>query len=381
MDMISREELRNLLEVQADPCVSLYMPTESRGQETRQNPIRFRNLLNEAEKKADGRKKEVRKALEPAFRLLNDTPFWQHQGDGLAVFVNPETFFTFRLPLKLPERVLVADRFDLKPILPCLAMNNRFKVLALSRKSPRLLDCTRHTWRNITPRDMPAGLDEFLRYDEFERQTQWHTRTPSSGAGDRAGIFFGQGMAREVDKTNLYRYMRKIHAVIEPKLLRLNDPLVLVGLDHITGIYRDVTNYPCVLDQVVNKSPRELSDAELHALAWEVAEPEFTKNQQQALERYGNLLGTGTTGLNIREILPAARFGRVESLFLPIGKVVWGTYDPDSQKVDVHDGEQNGDVDLLGLAAAYALTTGAVVYPVKPEDMPNGQDAAAIYRY
>ncbi|MBU2490769.1 MAG: hypothetical protein KKA60_15395 [Proteobacteria bacterium] len=382
MDMISREELRNLLEVRNDPCISLYMPVAARGQDTRQNPIRFKNLLNMAEKKnPDGRGRRVRELLEPARRLLDDTPFWQHQNEGLAVFSSPGLFLTYRLPVRFPELVLVQERFDVKPLLPYLSMDRVFHVLALSRKNPRFLECSRHNCRNLAPKGMPTGLEEIGEEYEFQRRTTVHGG-PQGGGGDRgAAAYHGQGFGKEDEKIFLSGYLRRIQRVVEPVLARGNTPLILVGLDPLPSLYREVNSYPHLLDEAVCRSPREMGDDELHQAAWTVAEPLFSRARTEMENRYASLAGTGNTSRDLAEIFPAARWGRVESLLVAVGRVVWGRVSPDGAAVEIHETEQPGDTDLLGMAAVYALEKGAQVFPVPPDKMPGGADAAAVFRY
>ncbi|WP_298917831.1 hypothetical protein [uncultured Nostoc sp.] len=49
MQLISREEIKTLIEQPKGNCVSIYMPTHPAGPEMRQDPIRFKNLVKEAE--------------------------------------------------------------------------------------------------------------------------------------------------------------------------------------------------------------------------------------------------------------------------------------------------------------------------------------------
>ncbi len=381
MDMISREELRNLLEVRDDPCISLYMPMAVKGNETRQNSIRFKNLLNMAEKKGtDGQGKRVRELLSPAWRLLDETPFWQYQSDGLAVFASPKVFLTYRLPVRFPELVLLEERFDVKPLLPYLAMDRTFYILALSRKGSRFLDCTRHTCRNLSPKGMPGGVDEIVSGYEYERQVQSH-RGAAGNAGEKGTIFHGQGFGKENEKLNLSRYMRQIHRAVEPVLAKGNAPLVLVGLDPLPALYREVNSYPNLLPESVPRSPRDMDDGEVHQAAWAVVEPVFSRARTEAENKYLALAGTGNTSRDLAEILPAARWGRVESLLVAVGRVVWGTVSPDFSTVTVHKAEEPGDTDLLGMAEVHALTQGGQVFPVPAHEMPGGADAAAVFRY
>ncbi|MEZ4664691.1 MAG: hypothetical protein R2911_44730 [Caldilineaceae bacterium] len=85
MDYINKETLRELAELSAPFCLSIYMPTHRRGSETEQGPIRLKNLLKEAEAQLTAlgqRTPEAAIFLEPLRTLVDDRAFWQHQNHG-----------------------------------------------------------------------------------------------------------------------------------------------------------------------------------------------------------------------------------------------------------------------------------------------------------
>jgi hypothetical protein len=176
-----RAELLELANGTGSRCVSLYMPTARFGPETRQNPIRYKNLLKEAEDllAASGMAgDQVEAALNPARGLVEEYSFWQGQGDGLAVFVSPGTFVHYRLPIAVAERVVLGDRPYLKPLLPLLELRQPFHVLALSQKNVRLFRCQRGDGVEIDLGDTPRSLTDAVG-SEFEQQSlQFHKGTP-----------------------------------------------------------------------------------------------------------------------------------------------------------------------------------------------------------
>ena len=50
IDTFSKAEIQTLNSAQGLPCVSIYLPTHEAGAEIRQDPIRLKNQLSEAEK-------------------------------------------------------------------------------------------------------------------------------------------------------------------------------------------------------------------------------------------------------------------------------------------------------------------------------------------
>ncbi|MGL4621418.1 MAG: hypothetical protein ACRCZS_20555 [Chroococcidiopsis sp.] len=64
------------------------MPTHKLGTQTQPDPIRFKNLIGEAEEKLVAtrmRSQDARDLLERT-QQLDDFQFWQHQSDGLVIF-------------------------------------------------------------------------------------------------------------------------------------------------------------------------------------------------------------------------------------------------------------------------------------------------------
>ena len=71
MNLLTKKEIENLFNLRGQLCVSIYLSTEKAGQETRQNSIRFKSLLQEAESKLVDSELTTSEAEE--FSLLSDS--------------------------------------------------------------------------------------------------------------------------------------------------------------------------------------------------------------------------------------------------------------------------------------------------------------------
>jgi hypothetical protein len=109
-------------------------------------------LLREVEERLQDkglRSPDVREILKPVERLVQESGFWRHQSDGLAVFFTAEEFHYYRLPLPFEELVVISDHFHRRPLLPFFASDGHFYILALSQNQVRLLEGTRYTVDDI----------------------------------------------------------------------------------------------------------------------------------------------------------------------------------------------------------------------------------------
>ena len=156
MKILSKAELEQLIQVQDQICISIFMPTHRSTAGMEQDQIRFKNLLREAEKRLDelgANGKSLGDRLAGAGQLLQDQSFWRTTADGLAMFISAEKFLHYRLPLKFNELLVSASRFHIKPLLPLFSSDGQFYILALSQNEVRLFECNRFNARQI---DLPG---------------------------------------------------------------------------------------------------------------------------------------------------------------------------------------------------------------------------------
>lgn len=391
MDPITQDDLTELIEKQEGPCVSLYLCTIRAGEETQQNPIRFKNLLRLAEQRlveAGLRAPEARKLVGPAVERLNDETYWREQSDGLALFLAPDLFKIYRLPLDFEERVIVANRFYTKPLLPLFANDGRFYILALSQNRVRLLEGSRYEVQELELKDVPLSLAEAQRWDVGEEHIQFHSASgPTTGGTRRQVIYHVQGGASDEanQKADILRFFQEVDRGLRNYLDGQNIPLVLAGVEYLISIYREASAYPHLVAPSITGNPENMKAEELHQRAWEILEPFFKQDQEQAAELYLQQAGmqAGTASDDVATIASAAYYGRVGQLFVQEGVETWGFFDPQTGRVSIHaeDRPTPEDMDLLDLAAAYTLLNRGSVYVVPAEEMPVEAPAAAVLRY
>lgn len=386
MNTFPGSELKMLLQSDGSLVhVSLYIPFHKFGTEVQQNPIRLRNLLRNAEERLVTiglRGPEAVKFLDPIRRLLDDELFWRQMSDGLAIFLSPDFFRYYRLPVPFKELLTVRDRFHVKPILHILSGDGRFYVLALSQKGFRVLQCSRYGLREIDLSDsVPRSFAEFIRYDELDRQHQYHLHSAAPGLGKESMVSHGKEVGEQT-KEDLLRYFQRINEGLHGEILKEETaPLILAGVDYVTAIYKQANTYRHVLDSVLTGSPDDVDSSQLHRRAWVVVQPYFDQSRLKALGRYRELAGTGLTSNDLAVIVPAAYYGKVELLFVPVDREQWGTFDPDSGAVELHQVAGPGDEDLLDSAVANTVAHRGTLYTMKSEEMPDRSPLVAVLRY
>ena len=185
MENLTLAQIKGLAAQTQNPSISIFLPTHQAGQDTQQDPIRFKNLLREAELRlldTEMGPQEVSALLQPAHALLEDTSFWQHQGDGLAVFIAPDDFHYYPLPFRVEKLLVIAQSYYIQPVLPLFTNNGHYYILAISQDQVRLFEGTRYSVGQIAlPEGTPESLDEALKFDEPEKQLQAHSGASQGG--------------------------------------------------------------------------------------------------------------------------------------------------------------------------------------------------------
>ena len=328
------------------------------------------------------RSDEIDSMLLPSRELINDKHFWQHQSDGLAYFCSSDVTRSYRVPLDLHELLVVTDRFHIKPLLPLISGDGRFYLLVLDLNQTRLFQATKNFISELELKNAPTSLDETMKYDDPEKQLQFHSGT-APAKGRRAAMFHGHGAGSdETDKKkNILRFFHQLDHGVSDLLTDHNAPLMLAGVEYLLPLYREANSYPNLLPNGITENTDEISDQELHEKAWKKIQPYFQQAEKQAAEKYASFADSGLTSVLIQDVVKQSYYKRVESLFVEKGKQLWGVFDKNSAEIRVHEKAEPGDQDLLDLAAVQTFINGGDVFLMEPENMPEGADIAAVYRY
>jgi hypothetical protein len=384
-DVVTGEDLRELLADRPGPTVSLFQPTGRGGTETERNSLRFKNLVNAAQERLEARgyrHTEACRVTGPMRLLLERGDFWRGQLDGLAVFATSGYLRAFKLPVALEELVVTSDSAHVTPLLPALEQQ-LFFLLAISQGSVRLLRVSRYETEEIdlSRTGIPLNLDEAMRYDDFEKTNL--QRHPVQRRGDAGGrtLQHGHGPGDADLKNEILRYFQAVDGGICKALAGENAPLVIAAVDYLIPLYRQANNYGNLLDNGLEGNPDQVTAAQLKERAYPIVEPHFQVFLARFGERFGNALGTGLASCDLAEVLGAAYGGRVESLLVSSGERRWGLFDSTRGEIELREAPRGPDVELIDLAVRQTILHGGDAHVVEADQMPCPDPAAAVFRF
>jgi hypothetical protein len=384
MEVLAKELIQELLSVNQPPCLSLYMTTHRSHPENLQDPIRFQNLVKQLEDSLLEQYSaiEVKKFLEPYITLNNNSEFWEHTLDGLAVLGSTEIFKVIRLPVVVQELAVVADSFHTKPLRQYLQSVDRYHVLGLSLHEIRLFEGNRHSLVEVDlPSDFPRNITEALG-DEL---TGKHTTVASYGgtSGESSDMHHGHGSKKdEVDK-DAEKFFRVIAGTIYENYSKPTGwPLILAALPEHHSLFQKLSKNPLLLQKGINVNPASISIDKLVKLAWEVIEPDYLHKLKDLVKKFEQAKANNSGSDNVKEIVEAAEAGRVDTILIEKDRVIaerlrnknTGTFkqaDLTQPKLD----------DLLDDIGELVTKMGGKVMFIPSEKMPAKTGIAALYRY
>ena len=392
VDPLTQDAVLDLLQREDSPRISIYLPTEREWNKSKQNPTRLKNQLRVAAQKLEARGmggREIEALLEPAQKLVDGSgSFWQHQSDGLALFLSPDQMDYYRLPMAFEDRVVMGGPFHVRPLLPYLDHGGRFYVLTLAQSGVQLYRCNRHALEEVTlPSDISTSLPEDVEAFDFEALVNYHTGSAAATDGRGDAIFHGQGDAGDKAqiKKRIVQFFRTLDNGVRTVLSSdaTPAPLVLAGIDSLRGLYHEANHYQHLMDEGVDSHPSDSTAEELHERAWSIVEPTFAAVQEKARNDYHQLAASEPqrAPYDLDDVVRAAYYERVDTLFVTPDDQVWGTFDAQNGTVNTDDEPSPANVDLLDLAVAHTLLNSGTVYVTDADDIPDEAPVAALLRY
>jgi hypothetical protein len=382
---LNAEAIKTLTSFQSQPSISIYLTTHSSGLEVneRMDFIAFKNAVQQVTSSLKARNVDdetIKRITSPAHQLLKADNFWNNLTPGLAVFLADGFSKFYKMPLGPSEQVYINSSFMVKPLTRVILSNEYYYVLVISKKQSQLYRADEFGIKHIPISEMPNGIEDVVHFENKDDQKLF--RTGSSGGGQGAN-YHGIGAGKPDDKENIKMYLDEVDETIWKEVLsRENKPLVIAAVEYIHPIFKEVSNYNFIWPEGLTGSYETTDLNKLHSKSLELVRPHFEQNKKRALEQYGNKSATPLTTSNFDEVIPAAYYGRVDTLFVKKDSELWGTFDEQDSILHIHPTRQDDDESMVDKTIMKTITNGGMVYEIDEEEMPvKGAQFAALLRY
>jgi len=383
-DKIGQADIMELIDLREPYSISVFLPTHVTGadvqhdRDARSLDAELRLIREELEQKGMTAG-DIDKRLAPFRELVEDSDFWRHQTQGLAVFGTGGWLRTYRLPYPVAREHRLSDSFHLLPLVSMLSGSGGYYLLALELERIRLFEGNRESFTELELRELiPERLEERVGFDYEQKGLQYRSHHQAySGAG-----YHGHDEADRDRKDEISRYFRGVDQGVLTILNKKPRPLLLASQEYLAALYREVSGYGLIVEAPIVCNLSEIKDVELHRLARDRMKPEFEREGTQKWKKFLQYHGSGKATADPARILSALKEGKVDSLFVVQEPDVRGTYDPESGRLQIEPHPTPFTASLLDLAIAETLRQGGRVYLKAPEDLPKGATSmVALFRY
>ncbi|WP_372895589.1 hypothetical protein [Stieleria sp.] len=353
-------DLKELANTSANPCVSILMPTYRRGPETQQNAILFKNLLGDAKRQLEAAGHDC-SIVDPLESLSAKYDFWQHQSEGLAIFVTPEKTRLVRVNRSLPERVFVGETLWLLPLVKQWNTGDTQFVLSLTWDSASLFRFDGESLELIETDVLPATFHDLVVPRDPEESLQNTSHRSHGGAGATStAIYHGHGEGEDKIEADRDQYLSLVGDQVAAAIYNTGIPLVLVATTEVAGHFEATTDVS--VDARIEGSPSQWSDQELRERVLQAVSDQPSGGSEEDLDQFATAIAQSQGSSKLSEIVAAAANGRVDSLLISAD-------------------ETDTDATQRNTAVVETLRQGGRVYRCEPDQMPENAAVMAIFRY
>lgn len=366
-------------------CLSIYFSVASAFPEAHKNSVYVKNALDEAEaalRAADWSESRRRAYLDPIAEADRSGALWENRQDGMAILINDDVAYAIHLPWTCQAQTVLDERFHLVPLLPLFTGTESFCLLKLSENEAAFFRGDRFHLEIHTPDAMPRSLDDALRYDDPEKQLQFHADASASAANANPSLqFHGQNIPADVDNNRRLRYFQAIDRSLHAEFAKGPRRLVVVCVDEHLPLVGEAFQHRNLVILHVGTNPEELSTEQLHERAWSIIEKQLKAEQDERVKAiHDDIEAAGKGSSDLQEIARAAEEGRVENCV--VRPEFWpGSWDSANREwVQADPDERKAAPDLLNFISTETLQNGGRVEVAANGGLQTTSPAIARFR-
>lgn len=355
--------LSRLREPRPYPAVSLVMPTHRREPDNAQDPVRLRNLLDQAETLLRDdpdvtaeRRADVLGQLEQAVAGSD----LAHAEDGLVLYAAPGEHHVWSVAREVPERVVVSDTFLTRNLVAAHAAEQPYWALTVAADRVTLWDggaagVTEH-------RGGGFPLARSLEEPDVERKER---------VGDVKGTFRDE---------QTRRFLRGAHEALRSVLVADDRPLFVLGGPEAVALFTQIGPLP---ERTMRIQRGGLADGP-GAAVLEAVRPALS---ELAVSRTGTVVdeldtarGRARYAGGLDEVWQAVGDGRLEMLAVEehYRTVV---HERNGHLEPAGPADRDARADIVDEVVERALDTGAAVHFVPDDTLRQAGRIAAALRY
>ncbi len=288
---MNKHDVLLLQQIKGYPLVTITLPTHRTAPENQQDPIRVKNLVNQAVDRLlnEFPKREVEPILRNLDQIANQIDYRFAQ-DGLAMYIHQDFARLFYLPFPLRERVVIDESFFTRDLVFALNRTQRYWVLVLSEKPTRLYEGIRDALNEVQADGFPMIHE---------------------GPGGEEPLPGGFGVRKSHIRDEYHRkFFRQVDQALNPFLADDPLPLVVVGVERYLAFFNEITSHKSHILTTLTGNHDQTPPHELAKLVWPLVELNLNEERKRSLLDLEKAIGERKVVTTIGEIWRYAQEGR-----------------------------------------------------------------------
>lgn len=287
------QTLLTLSQYYGAPAVSVLLNTHRTHPDNIQDSIQLKKLISTAETRLYELydKREVWPVLDK-IKLAEAEINHDYNLESLAIFANSETVQVIKLPVPATDRVVISDRFEIRPLLKALQQEEHYYILTIARQKIRLLE---------------AYNDNLIREvsnDDFPFTNRYYTTDHAKQQQDAFGDDLQKEYFNVADKQfKKYYYENPL-------------PLILLGDTKSIAYYKDQMDIKNIVTGTAAGSYDDTPAHEILKITFPLVQQRMTDKQLAYLNAINEAQSKQRVLTDLGDIFRAAEAGSAETLYL-----------------------------------------------------------------
>jgi hypothetical protein len=303
---MNNQDVDLLLAQNGKPCISITVPTAKYGRARTQNPELIERAINRARLLLEHSAwpKSETKLLDYRLDQLNDNLEFIRLQEGLAIFLSADFFKIQLLPFQVKEKVILAERFELRDLIYYDQFLQPYYLLALSKKRVRLFKGSGRDLQEIINNDFPKKYTEEY---EYER--------PSIGSPSSSGLKSFERDKSVMENIRTSDFFRHADHLLS-KYIKDGEYLFVAGVNEELADFDRISHH---LPNIAGKIQGNFDIDAVHPLAetaWSIIKEKVRTTHSKLVAKIDDDFGSDLALEGIRNIWRAAREGRGRTLLL-----------------------------------------------------------------
>jgi hypothetical protein len=358
--MITRQDLQQLQSLTSVPALSILLPTHRTSPDNKQDPIRVKNLVDEAVTRLAAEFSQ--RELDPLFKQLDDLTSqidYPHTLDGLALYVSHDFGKLYNLPFSVPARVVIDQTFATRDLVYGMHRALRYWVVLLSQASTRLFAGTGETLEEVHDRNFPAQM---------------------TGPGGTTALPFEADSSYLDDRHR--RFFQQVDSHLAEYIKHDPVPLVVGGVDRQISFFREVSAHAPLIAGTLTGNFDRATIPEITPDVWSIIQSVRETARADALQELEQAMGAQRVVSTIEEVWRLAHEGRGKLLLFEKNYHVPAIVEPNGnlKLVDQPGGTEVMD-DAVDEIIEAVLAKGGSTAIVDDGALAAQQQIALILRY